>query len=210
MRVCVCMYVCISYISYVCLYVYLMCMCVCGVQYRSHFDVCVLTTRIYRFQDTEDLSDIRIGIFDDWFNDADKEVVKACREAVDLLVQRGATVVRITIPHLQWMGLAHGIKISSEFALAFDKQFHQNWDDLETNTRITVGVGKTVSALEVLAAEKLRSWGFNYVRHLFQNHSLTAIINPTIGMLPPSLTEVAKVYGESNSPMVVQLMKYIM
>lgn len=162
-----------------------------------------------RFSNTTDLSDIRIGIFDDWFNDSDLEVRRACRRAVAALEARGATVVKILVPHLQWMGLAHGIKISSEFALAFDKTFHQNWADLETNTRITVGLGKSMSALEVLAAEKLRGWAFHYIRQLFETHRLSAIANPTVGILAPPLTEDAKLYGESNSPLVLQMMKYI-
>jgi hypothetical protein len=104
-------------------------------------------------------------------------------------------VVSITVPHLQWLSLAHGIKISTEFALAFDKNFHQNWADLETNTRITVGLGKSMSALEVLAAEKLRGWAFDYIHQLFEAHSLSAIANPTVGMLAPPLTADARLYG---------------
>lgn len=161
------------------------------------------------FRNTADLSDIRIGIFEDWFNDSDPEVRSACRRAVAVLVGRGATVVNITIPHLQWLGLAHGIKISSEFALAFDKSYYKNWGDLETNTRITVGLGKSMTAVEVLAAEKLRGWAFDFMHLLFKEHSLSAIANPTVGILPPPLTDDAKLYGESNSPLVLQMMKYI-
>lgn len=118
-------------------------------------------------------------------------------------------MVNITIPHLQWMGLSHGLKISSEFALAFDKNFHQNWEELETNTRITVGLGKSMSALEVISAEKIRGWAFDFIHDQFEKHSLSAIANPTVGMMAPPLTDDAKLYGESNSPLVLQMMKYI-
>ena len=155
------------------------------------------------------MSDIRIGIFDDWFNDADPEVVSACRRAVAAREARGATVVGISVPHLNWLSLSHSIKIATEFALAFDKNYHQNWADLETNTRITVALGKSMSALEVLAAEKLRGWAFDYMHQLFETHALSAIANPTVGMLAPPLTEDAKLFGESNSPLVLQMMKYI-
>ena len=48
-------------------------------------------------------------------------------------------------------------------------------------------------ALEVLSAEKLRAWAFKYVRKLFADHQLSAIVTPTIGKLPPKLSKEAKV-----------------
>jgi Asp-tRNA(Asn)/Glu-tRNA(Gln) amidotransferase A subunit family amidase len=159
--------------------------------------------------DVEDLSDVRLGIFDEWFNDADPEVVTACRSAVKALENRGATVVPISIPHLQWMSLSHGIKISSEFTLGFDKIYHSNWDLLEPNTQVTIGIGKSMSALEVISAEKIRAWTFHYVRDLFIAHELTAIVTPTVGVVPPALSSEAKVCGENNNPLVIRMLKYI-
>ena len=38
------------------------------------------------------LAGLRLGVFREWFEDADAEVVAACHRAVDLLVDRGAKV----------------------------------------------------------------------------------------------------------------------
>ena len=159
--------------------------------------------------DIQDLSNVRLGVFDDWFNDADEVVVDACRSAINKLVERGAVVVPISIPHLQWMSLSHGIKISSEFSLAFDEVYHTNWKTLEPNTQVTIGIGKSVSALEVLSAEKIRAWTFHYMRDLYKQHNLTAIVTPTVGVVPPPLTAEAKLCGENNNPLVIRMLKYI-
>ena len=152
---------------------------------------------------------MRLGIFDEWFDDADPEVVRACRAAVDALKQRGATVVPISIPHLQWMSLSHGIKISSEFTMGFDKIYHSNFELLEPNTQVTIGIGKSLSALEVICAEKLRAWTFHYMRGLFEEHSLAAIVTPTVGVVPPPLSSEARQCGENNNPLVIKMLKYI-
>lgn len=69
----------------------------------------------------DNLSDVRIGIFKPWFDDSDEKVRTRCYEVVDFLKERGATVVEIAIPHLQAVAIAHGLKISSEFAVSWDK-----------------------------------------------------------------------------------------
>ena len=47
---------------------------------------------VAQFDDTADLSGIKIGVFWDWFNDAHEDVRAACQQQVDYLVSRGATV----------------------------------------------------------------------------------------------------------------------
>lgn len=107
------------------------------------------------------------------------------------------------------MSLSHGIKIISEFALGFDSDYHHNWDLLEPNTQITISLAKSLTALEVLSSDRIRYWGFHYIRNLFQKYNLTTIITPTIGVLPPILSSDAREYGENNTPLVVKLLKYI-
>ena len=41
---------------------------------------------------TKDLSDVTVGVFWEWFNDADAEVVAACKKQVEFLKSRGAKV----------------------------------------------------------------------------------------------------------------------
>ena len=96
------------------------------------------------------------------------EVTSACYAALNYLESKGATVVPIEIPHLRYMSLAHAAKITGEFAVKFDDLLHNNPEALEPNTKVTVGVGSSMTALEVLAGERLRAWAFDYVDELMQ------------------------------------------
>jgi len=69
------------------------------------------------FDKTKDLKGIRIGIYDQYFNDANPEIVEACRKSLADLKARGAKVKNITIPYLQVLDRAHKVTIMSEFAL---------------------------------------------------------------------------------------------
>jgi Asp-tRNA(Asn)/Glu-tRNA(Gln) amidotransferase A subunit family amidase len=82
-------------------------------------------------------------------------------------------------------------------------------NELEPNTVITAALGASVSALEVLSAEKLRAWAFDYIHELFDEQNLTFIATPTVPILAPVLSEAAWSVGESNVPLVMSLLRYI-
>lgn len=165
---------------------------------------------IAQFNEVEDLSGVRLGVFADWNNDSHVSIREICEQAIAYLQSRGATVVPIFIPHLQRQRMAHALKISTEFALGWDKTYYKKpFDLLEPNTRIILGIGASVTALEALAADKIRAWSFDYVTNLFERENLTAIVSPSISIPPPYLNEAAKVNGESNTALTVEVMKYI-
>ena len=160
------------------------------------------------FEDVDDLKGLRLGIFKDHFNDGDPEIVEAVKKVIDDLTNRGAEVVEIEIPHLRSLSLAHGIYIASEFALGQEWKYQNGWN-LEPNTRITLGIGKTVTATEALSANKLRGWAREYLRDLFEKHHLTSIVSPTTGSVAPKLEADAEAYGESNTAGIMKLMTHI-
>lgn len=160
------------------------------------------------FDSIDDLSDVRLGIYPEWFNDSDEKVRTRCYEVVDFLKSKGAQIVEIQIPHLQAVLISQGLKIASEFAAGWDSKFHNTPDSLEPNTRITVGIGSSASALEVLSGEKIRHYMVDYIAKLFKKEKLTAIINPTVGVEIPILTEEAKKRGESNTALTLRVMRH--
>jgi Asp-tRNA(Asn)/Glu-tRNA(Gln) amidotransferase A subunit family amidase len=158
--------------------------------------------------DIEDLSDVRIGVYRDWINDNDPIVAKGVYDAVEWLQSRGATIVNISIPHLQMITFAHTVRLSSEFAQRWDKAYFRENDGLEPVSRTIIGLGQTVTDVEVIAAEKVRGWAFDYVTKLFEEERLTSIAVPTIGLEVPILSKDAKKIGESNTPLNVKVIKY--
>lgn len=107
---------------------------------------------------------MRLGIFWDHFQHSDPEVVLTCVQVVEFLKDQGAEIVNITIPHMRELHMSHGIKILSEFARSSDSNFYDPAIKLEANTEISMVMGKAISAVEVLAGEKIRTLGLDLVR----------------------------------------------
>lgn len=67
----------------------------------------------------------------------------------------------------------------------------------------------SLSALEVISADRLRSWAFNYTVNLFDNKRLSVIITPTVGFTAPVLLNKYKSHGLSDTTLVMKTMKHV-
>ena len=124
------------------------------------------------------------------------------------LARLGATIVEIDTPQLMALSVAHGMLISSEFASDHDREY-SNGAPLEPSTRIQLALGRVMTATELLAANKLRSWGMEVVEELFRSERLDAIAGPTAGLTAPLLTPAARKTGESNTALIMSLIRHI-
>jgi len=158
----------------------------------------------------DNLSDVRLGIFIDYFNDSDIHIRHRVYSALQYLQEKHhVTLVPIQIPHLRASHLAHGCKIATEFAVNFDKTFHAKPSGLEPNTDITIAIGSSASALEELAGEKLRHYMFDYFTKLMKRERLDGIVTPTIGVDVPILPEEGKRIGESDTARALVMTRHI-
>lgn len=57
-----------------------------------------------------------LGVFQDYFNDAEATVVDSCQRAIDTLKSLGAEIVNIEIPHLRSLQVSHGLIVSAEIS----------------------------------------------------------------------------------------------
>ena len=151
-----------------------------------------------------------LGVFDAWFDDADAVVVKRNREMLSELQKRGARVRQISLPNMQQARMAHAFKITSEFAVDWDAKMGAG-EDLEAATRVTVALGSSTTALEVLAAEKLRRATMAAVEELFGGDGgVDCIVTPTTPMVAPKIPRGFDWdTGESNTVMSVALLKFV-
>ena len=156
-----------------------------------------------------DLSGMRVGVFRAHANDTTREVRTQVDAALAALEAYGATLVDVAIPHMMALSTAHGMLISSEFAAAHDREYSEHSVPIEASTRIQLALGRSMTAAEFVAANKLRSWGMAVVSSLFDSESLDAIAGPTAGLTAPPLTPAAERTGESNTVLVMSLIKHI-
>ena len=57
-----------------------------------------------------------LGVFWDYFMDAEAPILDSCQRAVNHLKAMGAEIVAIQIPHLRSMQVAHGLVVSAEIS----------------------------------------------------------------------------------------------
>eukprot|EP00545_Synedropsis_sp_CCMP1620_P011552 CAMPEP_0119016970 /NCGR_PEP_ID=MMETSP1176-20130426/14927_1 /TAXON_ID=265551 /ORGANISM="Synedropsis recta cf, Strain CCMP1620" /LENGTH=654 /DNA_ID=CAMNT_0006970549 /DNA_START=38 /DNA_END=2002 /DNA_ORIENTATION=- len=159
------------------------------------------------FDKIEDFSDLRIGIFWDYFNDSDPEIAAHCKAVVNELQKRGAKVVEVTIPHLKALSMAHGFSLSTAFSSLEETHFYHR-NDLEPATRIQLQVGKTITGVEYMAANRMRGWAIDYIKKLFAEQ-IDIFLTPGCPIVAPQIPKAALSCGESNLPLFSEVMRYI-
>lgn len=60
------------------------------------------------------LKGLRVGVYRDWFNDAERSIVERATEALDKMKEHGVEIVEISIPDLELLRVAHTITLSSD------------------------------------------------------------------------------------------------
>jgi Asp-tRNA(Asn)/Glu-tRNA(Gln) amidotransferase A subunit family amidase len=55
--------------------------------------------------DSENLSNLTIGVYEEWFNDASPDVVKQCRQALQFIQNKGAKLSEFlrSVIYLDWL-----------------------------------------------------------------------------------------------------------
>lgn len=159
------------------------------------------------FDDIDDFTGLKIGIFSEYFNHSDPEIVAQCKAVITELERRGGKVVEVKIPHLEALSLSHGLNISSSFSHNAENDFYQR-NDLEPATRIQLQVGKTVTAVELLSCNRMRGWAIEYIKNLFAEQ-MDVFITPACPIVAPRIPTGALAHGESNLPLFSTVMRYI-
>lgn len=160
------------------------------------------TPHLARFNDTKDLSDVKIGVYWKYFQDSVPEALAAAQRALDGLAARGAKIVDIEIKHLQVLDRAHKITIMSEFANSVQSHWLESQSHLSIDTHAPILLGRSFSAKEYISAQKMR-------RHL--QNQWNSILNLVDVIITPS-TAIPSPKIESkvvDTTVVSQLMRFI-
>ena len=159
---------------------------------------------------------VRIGVFPAHFADADPEAVRVAQRAVDFMVQQGAVIVDLVIPHLSILTLAHSIGIASEFGKKSESTWHLGKaHHYGAPTAAALAIARAWSGLEVHAAQTVRGWAMEFMRtKIYASQSsgglgIDLIASPTVGAATPKITPAMRTHGKSDTSLVVKFMKYI-
>jgi Asp-tRNA(Asn)/Glu-tRNA(Gln) amidotransferase A subunit family amidase len=157
--------------------------------------------------DTADLQGLRLGICRPYFDDADADVVKACREAVKALEARGAVVKELPPPDLNRILWSHAIIILSEMATAMRDEVDRDSGRFAWDSRTNLALARRFSALDYVHA--LRHRHAITVETLRQLHDVDVVVTPTTASTAPPIPESTLPDGESNLVVTDALMRFI-
>eukprot|EP00298_Acanthocystis_sp_HF-20_P013760 c20495_g2_i1.p1 GENE.c20495_g2_i1~~c20495_g2_i1.p1 ORF type:complete len:639 (-),score=294.78 c20495_g2_i1:28-1944(-) len=160
-----------------------------------------------KYDKIDSLNDITIGVYNEYVNDCDSSISKAVNEMINLLqTQKQAKIKQINIPNLSYMSRAHALIIATEMAYQMDGFWEEHSSDLGIDTLFALSFGKQISAMDLHAASKIRTFAMKTLRELFETVDL--IVTPTNAMTAPELLDDALIHGEINVRASVRLSRY--
>lgn len=148
---------------------------------------------------------LRLGVYREWFEHADPEIVAACEAMLNQLVDRGATVVEIEIPELDELRIAHAITILSEMAASM-ANYPDNWQDLSAPTRISLAIGRAASSVDYVQAQRVRTRSMAIFADVYK--TVDVIMSPATAILAPPIKPESLSHGLADLGAVTELMRF--
>eukprot|EP00026_Physarum_polycephalum_P004915 Phypoly_transcript_04941.p1 GENE.Phypoly_transcript_04941~~Phypoly_transcript_04941.p1 ORF type:complete len:606 (+),score=113.87 Phypoly_transcript_04941:197-2014(+) len=139
---------------------------------------------------SQPLKGMRIGIYSEYFNHADPEIVKSCRAAVEILTNLGGTLLEVPVLPglLEYARVAHTIVITSEMGASISPFY----GDLPTrkrmglDVRISLGITSALKGKDYVQANRIRTLAIESVKELFS--SVDILVTPTTAQVAPRIT----------------------
>jgi len=157
-----------------------------------------------------------IGIYESWFDRAEPQAQKRCREALDHMVTNmGYTIVPIEIPYLPEGQLAHAMTTMAEMITnlkqAFPEHPKRHWHaDLTKPVTVMTSICSQASAVDYIMAQQMRSLLMSHLAFLYKKYPGIVIVTPTSPIPGWRIEKEADlVYGVMDGDMSIRNMEYI-
>ncbi len=153
-----------------------------------------------------DLKGVRIGVFSDWSNHASREIVEKNEQMIAEFEKAGAVVVKITIPELDAMRVAHAVTILSEMAACM-QNYPENWNDFAASTRLSLVLGQEMSSHDYIQAQRMRNRAMTTFAEIFRD--VDVILTPTTALTAPVVPDIALSDGWSDLSTDTEMMRFV-
>lgn len=154
-----------------------------------------------------------MGVYRDWFNQADPRVRDVCDKALDYFAaKRGYDIVDISIPFLPEAQVAHAGLCIAEMAEKARRRTRNPADYLSlaaAPNKVLLTVGALTPSGDYIKANSMRTVLMRHLAFLFQQHPGLLIMTPTSPMIGWPRDPADDAYGMSNTNISLRNMYYV-
>ena len=157
--------------------------------------------------DKTDLRGIKLGVYKEWFQHAEPEVVAACEVMLKRFTDMGAEIREVIIPDLELNRVAHTVTIVSEMAQAMSYTYAEHHREHGLDVRITLALGRAFTAADYLVAQRART----RIIHNFMNalKDVDMILTPTTAIASPEIKKGVLPDGNSDLSVTAEIMRFV-
>ena len=152
------------------------------------------------------LEGVTVGVYWEFFEHADSEVVSVCKKAVEKMRELGADVVEVKIPELEEARVALLVSILAESASSCQIDVDKHFDKINPETLLAMLGGCMFTAVDYINASKQRTRSISFVTALFEKVDL--LVTPTVPCVAPLITPDSISDGKSDPPLAGKLMQF--
>jgi Asp-tRNA(Asn)/Glu-tRNA(Gln) amidotransferase A subunit family amidase len=153
------------------------------------------------------LSGLKVGLYTPWFEDADPEVVSACRAGVAALEAAGAEIIEVEIPELHLVNPVHLVTIVSEMAASQEEQLAKNPRIYGAETRVKLQLVRHLQPDDYVHAQRLRT---RLCRHFDEALAqCDVIVTPTTSGTAPPIRKASLAHGEMDTEVTERMMRFM-
>lgn len=152
-----------------------------------------------------DLHGVTAGIYPEWFDHADPEVVAANREMLQKLQSRGLVVKEISIPGLNAIRIAHAATILTEMAHTMSR-YKSMRSQHGSAVRLTLVIGEVLTAMDYTQAQRIRSQALHNFEQIFSQVDI--ILTPATARSAQPVPQGGYQFGWSDLSLDTEMMRY--
>jgi Asp-tRNA(Asn)/Glu-tRNA(Gln) amidotransferase A subunit family amidase len=157
--------------------------------------------------DQLNLRGLKLGVYKQWFQHADPEVVAACETMLKRFAEMGAEIREIVIPDLELNRTAQTVTIVSEMVQAMSYTYAKHHREHGLDVRLNLALGRAFNAQDYLLAQRART---RIIRN-FENalKEVDMILTPTTAIAAPPIPKDALPDGNSDLSTTIEIMRFV-
>ena len=157
--------------------------------------------------DQLNLRGLKLGVYKQWFQHADPEVVAACETMLKRFTDMGAEIHEIIIPDLDLNRVAQVVTILVEMAQAMSYTYAEHHREHGLDARLNLVLGHAFTPQDYVLAQRARTRIINNFNHVLEEVDM--ILTPATGIAAPLIPKDALPNGNSDLSTTTEIMRFV-